>query len=54
MPSATAAQTAAVKDAGTDAFASAYRPSKVSYVDNGDGTASVTASLPGGEFAELS
>jgi hypothetical protein len=53
LPSATAAQTEAINDAVTSAFASAYQPSNVFYVDNGDGTASVTASLPGG-FAELS
>ncbi|MEV5436511.1 VanZ family protein [Streptomyces sp. NPDC052682] len=53
VPSATAAQTAVINEAVAKAFASAYRPSNVFYVDNGDGTASVTASLPGG-FAELS
>ncbi|MFG3045826.1 VanZ family protein [Streptomyces sp. NPDC048241] len=54
VPTATAAQTAAIQEAGTGAFASAFRPENVFYVDNGDGTASVTASLPGGGFAELS
>ncbi|MFD0078546.1 VanZ family protein [Streptomyces sp. NPDC127166] len=53
VPSATAAQTAAINDAVTEAFPSASQPSNAFYTDNGDGTASVTASLPGG-FAELS
>ncbi|MFE7549211.1 VanZ family protein [Streptomyces gardneri] len=53
VPSATAAQAAAMNDAVADAFSSAFRPSNLFYTDNGDGTASVTASLPGG-FAELS
>ncbi|MFE0737462.1 VanZ family protein [Streptomyces sp. NPDC058855] len=52
-PSATAAQSAAINDAVTEAFPSAFQPNNVFYADNGDGTASVTASLPGG-FAELS
>ncbi|MFE9629241.1 VanZ family protein [Streptomyces sp. NPDC006527] len=54
VPTANAAQAAALNEAVTDAFSSAYRPSNAFYVDNGDGTASVTASLPGGGFAELS
>lgn len=54
VPTANAAQAAALNEAVTDAFASAYRLSNPFYVDNGDGTASVTASLPGGGFAELS
>ncbi|MFK4110193.1 VanZ family protein [Streptomyces sp. NPDC002176] len=54
VPAATAAQTAAIREAATAAFASAYRPGNVFYTDMGDGTASVTASLPGGGFAELS
>ncbi|MGW8352340.1 VanZ family protein [Streptomyces wedmorensis] len=53
VPSATAAQAAAMNDAVTNAFPSAFQPSNVFYTDNGDGAASVTASLPGG-FAELS
>lgn len=54
VPTASAGQEEALKAAITDAFASTYRPSKPFYVDNGDGTASVSASLPGGGFAELS
>ncbi|MFD3336667.1 VanZ family protein [Streptomyces sp. NPDC058700] len=53
VPSATAAQTAAINSAVTEAFPSAFQPTNTFYTDNGDGTASVTASLPGG-FAELS
>jgi hypothetical protein len=53
LPAASVSQTAAMNRAVTEAFASAYRPSNIFYVDNGDGTASVTATLPGG-FAELS
>ncbi|MFJ3505423.1 VanZ family protein [Streptomyces sp. NPDC090135] len=53
VPSATAAQTTAINDAVTEAFPSAFQPTNTFYTDNGDGTASVTASLPGG-FAELS
>ncbi|MFB8771466.1 VanZ family protein [Streptomyces broussonetiae] len=54
IPTANAAQTAALTKAMTDAFASAYQTSNAFYIDNGDGTASVTTSLPGGGFAELS
>ncbi|WP_328884721.1 VanZ family protein [Streptomyces sp. NBC_00299] len=54
VPTASTAQVTALNKAVTKAFASAYRPTNAFYVDNGDGTASVSASLPGGGFAELS
>lgn len=53
VSSVTGAQTAAINNAVSHAFPSAFQPSNVFYTDNGDGTASVTASLPGG-YAELS
>ncbi|MFE0728297.1 VanZ family protein [Streptomyces antibioticus] len=54
VPRATAVQSEALAKAVKNAFASTYQPDSPHYVDNGDGTAVVTAALPSGGFVELS
>jgi hypothetical protein len=53
VPAASSSQTRALKAALQEAFNSSYHIDDVLYVENGDGTAVVTAPLDGG-FAEIS